>query len=170
MAARLSALRAGRFSPPGKFLVLISVRRWVDPRAIVRLEELGKLKKSTSSGTLTRDLPACSIVPQPTTLPRAPRYVLCLNSINLCSIWGRRICEHEGYCFLMCDGVESEIQRHFGGTYCLQLQGGWVREASERKEEGERVQFGLLLEDGSGASLRNVCEFLEDCTASHARR
>jgi hypothetical protein len=42
----------------------------VDPRAIVRLEELGKLKKSTSSGTQTGDLPACSIVPQSTTLPR----------------------------------------------------------------------------------------------------
>jgi hypothetical protein len=30
------------------------------------------LKKSTFSGTLTGDLPVCSIVPQPTTLPRAP--------------------------------------------------------------------------------------------------
>jgi hypothetical protein len=35
----------------------------------VRLEGLGQLKKSTSSGTVTGDLPACSIVPQPTTLP-----------------------------------------------------------------------------------------------------
>jgi hypothetical protein len=39
----------------------------------VRLEGLGKLKKSTSSGL---DLPACSIVPQPTTLPRAPNNAL----------------------------------------------------------------------------------------------
>jgi hypothetical protein len=36
-----------------------------EPRAIVQLEGLGKLKKSTSSGTQTSDLPACSIVLQP---------------------------------------------------------------------------------------------------------
>jgi hypothetical protein len=45
MAARLSALCASRFLPPGGFLVLTSVRGWVDPRAIVRLEGLGKLKE-----------------------------------------------------------------------------------------------------------------------------
>jgi hypothetical protein len=32
MAVRLSVLRAGRSLPPGRFLVLTSVRGWVDPR------------------------------------------------------------------------------------------------------------------------------------------
>jgi hypothetical protein len=41
---------------------------WVEPRTIVRLEGLGKLKKrSTSSRTRTGDLPACSTVPQQAT-------------------------------------------------------------------------------------------------------
>jgi hypothetical protein len=50
MAARLSALRAGRFLPPGRLLEIISVSGSVDPTVIVRLEGLGKLKKSISSG------------------------------------------------------------------------------------------------------------------------
>jgi hypothetical protein len=42
---------AGRHLPLGRFLVLISVSGWVDPRAIVRLEGLGQLKNPvTSSG------------------------------------------------------------------------------------------------------------------------
>jgi hypothetical protein len=50
MAARLSALRSGRFLPPGRFPVLVSVRCWVDPRSIVRLEGLGKLKNPPHPG------------------------------------------------------------------------------------------------------------------------
>jgi hypothetical protein len=38
MEVSLSALRAGRPLPPGRFLVLISVRGRVDRRAVVRLE------------------------------------------------------------------------------------------------------------------------------------
>jgi hypothetical protein len=80
MAVRLSASASATFYPPGRFLVLISV----DPRAIVRLEGLGQLKKIYLIGTLTRDLPACSIVPQPITLPRAPKFqrVVVKNKIN----------------------------------------------------------------------------------------
>jgi hypothetical protein len=74
MAVR-SAPRAGLPLPPGRFLVLISVRGRVYPRAIVRLEGLGQFKNPvTSSGIGSRDLPACSMVPQPTTLLRAPEY------------------------------------------------------------------------------------------------
>jgi hypothetical protein len=60
----------------------------------VRLEELGQLKKKHLIGTRTHDLPACSIVPQPTTPPRVPYHNtqyretcdvedVCLNKENL---------------------------------------------------------------------------------------
>jgi hypothetical protein len=73
MAVSSSALRADRPVRPGGFLVPISVSGWVEPRATVRLEYLGKLKKKIHlMGTRTRGISACSIVPEQTTLPRAP--------------------------------------------------------------------------------------------------
>jgi hypothetical protein len=67
MAVWLPLLRAGRTLPPGRFLVLISVRGWVDPRAVVRLEGLGKLKKKSASSELE---------------PATFRLVECLNQLR----------------------------------------------------------------------------------------
>jgi hypothetical protein len=70
MAVRLSALHTSHPLAPGRFLVLISVRGRVDPRAIVRLEGLGQLKNPmTSTGIKAVDFPACSTEPQPSRLP-----------------------------------------------------------------------------------------------------
>jgi hypothetical protein len=49
MAVRFSALGKVHPLPQGRFLVLISVRGWVDPRVIVWLEELGQLKSAMTS-------------------------------------------------------------------------------------------------------------------------
>jgi hypothetical protein len=46
MAVRLSTLSTGLPLPPGGFLVFISVTGFVNPKAIVWLEGLGKLKNN----------------------------------------------------------------------------------------------------------------------------
>jgi hypothetical protein len=64
---------AGRPLPPERFLVLISVKRLSRPQGYSAAGRIRSAEKSSGLiGNWTRDLPAYSIVPQPTTLPRAP--------------------------------------------------------------------------------------------------
>jgi hypothetical protein len=74
MAVSLSALRAGRTFARRKIPGTHFCYRLSRPQGYnALLEGLSQLKKSNDFiVNRTRDLPACSIVPQPTTLPRAP--------------------------------------------------------------------------------------------------
>jgi hypothetical protein len=84
--SRQSAHEGGRVVSPTHlpplpqeiFLVLISIRSWVDPRAIVRPEAMLMKNLNDTIGKRTLDLPACSSVPQPT----APLRVYSLLAYN----------------------------------------------------------------------------------------
>ena len=66
----MSALCTGCLYPQETFLVLISLSR---PQGHSAAGRVVSMKNSNDTiGNRTRDLPACSVVPQPTVLPHAP--------------------------------------------------------------------------------------------------
>jgi hypothetical protein len=72
MEVWLSALSAGRPLPPGRFLVLISVKSLSRPQGHSTAGRIRPTERSNDLiGNRNRELPAFSIVPQPTTLLRA---------------------------------------------------------------------------------------------------
>jgi hypothetical protein len=73
MAVSLSPLRTHRLLPPGRLMVLISVKRLRRPQSYSAAGRIRSIEKSNDLiGNRTRDLPTFSVVPQPIMLPRAP--------------------------------------------------------------------------------------------------
>jgi hypothetical protein len=108
MAVRLSALRPGRPLPLGRYLVLISARGWVDPRATVRLEGLGQFKNPITSGfePATIQLAAWSL-----------NYATACSSILLRHIFLYAQLSSVQNQFLHTNSsVQLYISRHFGST------------------------------------------------------
>jgi hypothetical protein len=68
----LNSCRPPRPLPPGRLLVVISVKRMSRRWGHSTARRIRSIEKIQLIGTRTRDLPTCSMVHQPTTLPRAP--------------------------------------------------------------------------------------------------
>jgi hypothetical protein len=153
MAVRLSALRTGRPLPPGRFLVLISVRGWINSRAVVRLEGLGHLKNPiTSSGV------------EPATF-RLVTY--CLNHSYTCSecLLFLQIASEMMYCgneflFLTAHSGNASSSRcnpvlHKTATFCwIKSVGGWtfgrelvssLRSSAFTSQQNSSVQWDLIV-------------------------
>jgi hypothetical protein len=92
------AVRSAPYTPAAFYsqedLVLISVRGWVDPQGHSAAGRIRSIEKSNGlMSKRTRDLPACSIVPQPTTLPTAPSNMIVMIIFGeVYTFWNSSLC------------------------------------------------------------------------------
>jgi hypothetical protein len=94
MAVRLLALSVGRPLPIGRFLVTHFCERLSRLHGHSTTGRIRYIINIHLTGILTRDLPAYSIVPQPTTLPRASTKCT-LRCSNQAESEGRACSTHE---------------------------------------------------------------------------
>jgi hypothetical protein len=148
MALRLSALRAGRPLPAGRFLVIISVKGWVDLKAIVRLEGLGELKKSNYLiGNRTGDLPTCTIVPQLRYSPELHQLTDCIMDLRFSERW---LWRYKNFWHVTRKSCRNwPTFRRLGGKYCSYLQ-------DPRANKGTTSTAARRAEDISGLYAVNL--------------
>jgi hypothetical protein len=113
MAVRLSALSASRPLPPRKIPGTHSCQTMSRPQGHSAAGRIRSIEKFHLIGTRTRDLPACSIVPQPTMLPRAPILALLHKVIRVPGLeryFFISVERCEFFCKL--DNIENRIRVH----------------------------------------------------------
>jgi hypothetical protein len=146
MAVKVSALRSGRPLPPGRFLVLISVRGWVDIRAVVRLEELGQSKNlMTSSGieSATSQLIAQYLNQLRYRIPLVKKREVKRKVMPATSHGGPQGCEIGSYIFLI---IGSQTAARLSALSTSQLAGRYVVLISVRDwvDPGTLVRLEVL--------------------------